>query len=128
MFSSVSLSKNVGLLHRVGVNIHAERANGNDIRQRAERLLLNLHLGRLVHLHRRVDPVRSHAPQFPGTCKFRSVDFELDALLGVRRVENCNGERLSIFTESRDFDALSVALFECGSFHRLVAETDPCKL
>ena len=87
----------------VGVNVHAEGANGNDIWQRAERLLLNLHLGRLVHLHRRVDLVRSHAPQCPGTCKFRSVDFELDTLLGVRRVEHCNGERLSIFTESRNY-------------------------
>ena len=42
---------------------------------RAERLLLIVHLGHPVHLHRRVDLSGAH--KSPALASFRSVDFEL---------------------------------------------------
>src|SRR5450631_205902 len=93
-----TLSKN-RLLHRVGINIHAERAHDDGVGQCAERLFFDLNLGLLVDLHGCVDRVGSHAPQLSSTCELRSVDGEFDALFGVGWVEHGDGKNLTVFTE-----------------------------
>src|SRR5271170_1414961 len=90
------------LLHRIGVNVHAEGAHGDGIRKSAERLLLDLNLGLLIYLNRRIDFVRGHAPQLTRIRELCADNRELDALFRVRRIQYRDGQRLAIFAECGD--------------------------
>src|ERR1039458_5115305 len=85
------------LLDRVGINVHAKRAHGNGVWQSAKRLFLHLDFRFLVHLHRCIDRIGSHAPQLARIAELRSVDPYFDALFGVGWIEHGERQRLAIF-------------------------------
>src|ERR1039458_5669380 len=94
-----TLSRKTRLLHRVGIDVHAEGAHGDRCGQRSQRLFFDLNLGFFIDLNGCVDGVRRHAPQLSSACELRSVDCELDALFRVGWVEHGNCQDLAVITQ-----------------------------
>src|SRR5215472_5632429 len=108
-----------GLLHRVGINVHAERAHGDGVGQDSDRLVFDLDLRFLIDLNGCVNFVRSHPIEMALTCELRSTDGELDVLFGVGGVEHGYGQGLIVFTQRGAYiQRIGVA---AGIHRRLVA-------